>query len=161
MSRNIKFFPYGVIIGFIILFIAAHANAQQLLFSEISQMDKRQTTIRNRLVNVNFDLLQQKDTAEGVSDTIKLNLFDNAIYTATKEAMESGWGNISTWKGKIEGDEMGNTTLSFGADGSMFGMIRTKTGDFKIERVKGSQYRISEIDRTSFPGELPPVIIEE
>ena len=134
------------------------------LFSESSipgtlEITDTETVKRYRYVDVDFDALIGMDGAPKDIEpghTLRLNLFDDVVRTAILERVEFNPGSDYTWLGRLQGDPWGQVILVVG-DGALVGNITTQSGFFKVRYAGNGVHAVSEIDRSAFPPELPPI----
>ena len=109
------------------------------------------TIIRGRCVTINLDLL--KDIQIG--DTILLNLFPDAQYTAILDRIET-LDNGYAWIGHLQSEDNSQVTLVVGA-GQMAGNVTLPDELYQIRYAGGIAHAIYQIDQSAFPPEAEPM----
>src|SRR5262245_2907631 len=145
------------------LFIAGSAAAQgQLngLFAPagvdalVPQTDT--TAMRSRSVRVDFDQLRSSAARADASSAIVLNLFPEVILTATLDRVDrTATGFV--WVGHVPAVPMSSVTLST-EGGVLYGSVLTPDGAYIIKPSADDAYVITQIDRSRFRPEAPPLV---
>lgn len=114
------------------------------------------TIIRQRFVNVNFDVLGGESApsvdSSVVGKRLELNLFDGTTLIAVRERIESNLSGSYTWSGHVEGVEFSHVTLVI-KDGVMVGKVAMPTAIYEVRYVGANLHAIIEIDQSAFPSE--------
>ncbi|MDH5508010.1 MAG: hypothetical protein OEZ02_12385 [Anaerolineae bacterium] len=114
--------------------------------------------IRARYVNLSesiFDWMDKAHRSNPVGlDTIGLNLFEDADYTAVKDRIDSSLPKGFTWIGHVEGIE--NSLVILVVESRvMSGNITLPEGlMFQIRYIEGDIHAVYQIDQSAFPPEL-------
>ena len=117
------------------------------------------TVMRYRYVDVDFDDLIRDDGAPRSTEpghTLLLNLFDDLVYTALLDRVEYNPGNDFTWLGHLQGEPYSQVVFVVG-DGVLVGNITMPDASFQVRYAGNGVHAVSEIDRSAFPPELPPI----
>lgn len=114
-----------------------HANLEPFL-------EKRRIAAY-RIVSVNSDVLRSIIRQSGEQPAFQVALLDGPPLTLISiGAIEhsAGWQTgIGTWSGRVEGDETSRASFVIGADGSVNGVVRSRSsGRVKIEPVKNTPH---------------------
>ena len=115
------------------------------------------TILRTRYAEVQFDLLP--DPSRRVAEqaqpgqTILLNLFPDAVYTAVEDRLEAGFNGAISWVGHLEGVELSEVTLVVDTNGIMAGNITFPGAAYQIRYVKPGIHAVHQIDQSRFPDE--------
>lgn len=107
--------------------------------------------IRNRYVGVNFGQLPA--SLGSGSQTLALNLFEDAIFTGVIEQVEAQPSG-PTIVGRLQGIDGGTMTLVT-IDGVMIGSITTPTTAFQVRYAGNGVHAVREFDVSRLPRELP------
>jgi hypothetical protein len=132
------------------LFAASAAPLNPLLVSD-------PTTIRGRSVTVNLESLQGPG---GIAERVVLNLFDDAVFTANLDRVESNLFGGYTWVGHLQGVDLSLVTLVVN-EGVLVGKVAWPQGTYEV-RYAGSnaQHTIVQIEQSAFAPELDPIPVE-
>ena len=109
-------------------------------------------TIRTRLVQINFDLLNNVVAPPGSSSQIKrlpLNLFGDASFIALPDRVDLNPKGMRV-TGKLEGMDKGLFTLVI-ENQTMAGTVRVPGKLFQIRFAGNGLHAISEMDQKAFP----------
>ena len=119
--------------------------------------------VRSRLVEINFDVLIQKNASNeaksDIANMLGLNLFDNVYLTAVIDRLELRTIDDFSWIGHIKGIEYSEVIFIL-KDSVMVGNITTISFHYQLRYVKSGVHTISEIDRSAFLPELEPIPVE-
>jgi hypothetical protein len=115
--------------------------------------------VRERFVRPRLDLFES-DPARGRSirrdRQLVLNLFPDAIFTATLDAMTVESSEAFVWLGHLEGPAAGTVTLAVRA-GVMAGELRTATELYEIRLAGGAAHAVRQVNPGAFPADGHPV----
>lgn len=115
--------------------------------------------LRSRLVTIDFDLLARSGNASStpaeISDTITLNLFDDASFTARLDRVEPNQSGGYTWFGYLEGGENSQVILMV-KEGILAGNVTYNKAQYQIRHLENDVYAIHQIDQSAFPDEDEP-----
>ena len=100
---------------------------------------------------VTFDVGQ----VQAMPARLNLNLFDDVCVVAVRQSNAEA-GPVPVWNGSIEGVPGSQVTIIFNP-GAAAGSIVIPPQAFNLELVRDGVYRISEVDVTRYPNELPPM----
>ena len=106
--------------------------------------------LRERITTIDSNVLL-------ANEELSLNLFENVLFLAhrTRIVMLDSGGLV--WYGKIKGDDF--SEITFAINGPIIsGNIRAETSLYQVRFVSEGTISIRQIDPTSFPSELPPII---
>ena len=131
------------------------------LFTDIitgTQLDKAQdlTVVRTRYVNINFNLLGKDighSTIESdISRVLLLTLFEDTVYTAINDRLDSITPGYYSWVGHLKGIKQSKVILVVG-DGLIHGSITLPNAFYQIRHVGNGTHSICEIDQSRFPSD--------
>lgn len=139
----------------------AAARAQGLFVqsrgdNQLDQMDMyNPAIIRSRFVEVRFDLLgdlrdRDVDHDVAITETIELNLFDDAVYTAELDRVDGDMVSGYVWVGHIPGEWGSTVTLAVHESGIMSGTIITIGGVYEIRLHQSGGHVIHQIDQSVY-----------
>jgi hypothetical protein len=132
------------------LFDASTAPLNPLLVSD-------PTTIRGRSVTVNLESLQGPG---GIAERVVLNLFDDAVFTADLDRVESNLSGGYTWLGHLQGVDLSLVTLVVNA-GVLVGKVAWPQGTYEVRYAgSGAQHTIVQIEQSAFEPELDPIPVD-
>ncbi len=121
------------------------------------------TIVRSRFVEVNFDTLTGLDSGPGGQfigeNTLRLNLFDDVVFTAVLDQLKTNNSGSQTWIGHLEGQEDSEVILVF-KDGVLVGNIVPVEGFYQVRYHSDNIHSIRQINQLAFPPEAEPVIPE-
>ena len=138
------------------------------LFSDSStvgslDLSKDAIVMRARYVNIRFDLLDPANPTSGAwlhkGDTLLLNLFDDAAFSAVLDQGIANSDNSYTWVGHLEGIELSNVTLSV-ENGIMSGNVVFPGGFYAIRYAGNGVHAIKQMNEAAFPPEAEPVPVD-
>lgn len=115
-------------------------------------------TLRRRVVAIDFAQLMPPaggaavGVAAAVSGVLRLNLFDDAVFTGLVERVAPTFSGGYSLSGRLAGVEMGTVTLVVN-DEVVAGTVRTPEGVYRVRPAGGGLHVVSEID----PSRLPPL----
>lgn len=112
--------------------------------------------LRRRAARVHLDRLAAPDKASAGPVQVTLNLFADVSLTAEHERIEADLFGHQTWIGRVAGEPLSNVSLTWKGD-VLSGTISASTGLYRLSSDNGSAV-IEELDASSFPVELPPVV---
>jgi len=114
---------------------------------------------RTQYVRVNFAALEKHDVlgAPQPAATLRLNLFDGMILTATLDKWEVGYQGRHIWTGYVDNADYSEVVLAY-HDGVMVGDIRVEQSLYQIQYVTDDIHAIHEIDIFGFPPEAEPLL---
>jgi len=116
------------------------------------------TSIRSRIVTIDFDLLRAAGPGEPPRDrsaALRLNLFDDTLFEAEADRVEWAPGRTS-WVGRISGVPQSTVVLET-QDGVMAGSIVMPGAVYAIRYVGGDLHAINQVDQSRYRQELPPI----
>lgn len=159
-----------IVLVFSVLFChagAAYSQKSNKLFSDPlsgtqSPTDKNAsdpTIIRERQVQVNFDLLTPSRTPADESnslDIIEFNLFDGVTLPVIKIKVNKRGSEDYSWFGKVVGMKYSNVIIVKKKD-VIVGYIHAEDKQYQIKTSKKGYYVVREIDQSAFPDEAPPL----
>jgi hypothetical protein len=134
------------------------------LFSVVAAADKSSvaddpTAVRSRLVAVDFDrmgvALRQ---AQGAADTLTLNFFADAVYTAVLDRVEHNPSGGVSWVGHLEGVPLSQVVLVV-RDGVMMGDVVAPGLFYQVRYVSDGVHAVCEMDQAALPLEAEPVSV--
>ncbi len=114
------------------------------------------SVLRARLARVRFDRLAAARPVADTRPTLSLNLFDDAVLSATFERLETDAFGHQTWVGRVQGDAQSTVVLTW-KGGVLSGTIAAHDARYRVEAHDGVA-TIEQLDATSFPVELPPLV---
>jgi hypothetical protein len=122
------------------------------------------TVIRQRPVAVDFNLLSERTVPRGKrspeAGKLVLNLFDDAVFNALLQRVESSRLGGFVWIGRLEGvGEEGQVILSV-HEGVLTGKVSLPGRSFQIRPDATGLPAVFEIDPTAFPSEAEPLSVE-
>jgi peptidyl-Asp metalloendopeptidase len=113
--------------------------------------------LRSRQTQMNtHSLLLQSGPAQGAPEQLTLNLFPDAVFSATKtrevQLSESAW----SWHGVVDNTPMSEVTIT--VNGEMIAAnIHAEHADFQIRTTSSGMYTIEEVDLSSLANGAEPV----
>ena len=137
MSDDAKFMMVVRFLGLIVLSVMLFspgvfaAPSDRGLFSDVAAADgldfaRDPAAIRSRLVTVDVSLLGVPDAVgdarSGVADTLTLNFFPDAVFTAVLDRVTFAQAGGFSWIGHLEGVELSQVVLLV-KDGVMMGDV--------------------------------------
>jgi hypothetical protein len=143
------------------------APADRGLFSEVAAADGLDwaddpTAIRSRLVAVDFSLVGAPDafgdTRSGVSDTLTLNFFPDAVFAAVLDRVDIDPAEGFSWIGHLEGVELSQVALVV-KDGVMVGNVTAPGVFYRVRYAGDGAHVIHQVDWTAFPPEAEPITV--
>jgi hypothetical protein len=108
--------------------------------------------LRSRQVRVRFDSLWR-------GAGVRLNLFDDAFFTAYADRIEWRGEDRYTWFGSLEGIEGSQVILAV-EDGDMAGNIVCPGRFFEVRSLGNGLHAVYEIDQAGFPDESDALPVE-
>ena len=123
-------------------------------------------TIRQRLVSIDFgQLAAPVDTAAaarpvdaaGPSGMLRLNLFDDASFTALVERSAPTFSGGYALSGRLAEVEMGTVTLVVNGD-VVAGTVRTPEATYRIRSAGNGLHTVSQVDLSQLPPLGEPVL---
>lgn len=109
------------------------------------------TVLRSRFVEVDFGRL--RGGPEGPPGKLTLNLFDDAVLTATVSRVEpAGSGSGFVWAGTIPAAASGEVTLVVG-DGIVTGNVRADGATYQIRFAGDGVHVVQQVDAGAFPAD--------
>ena len=113
------------------------------------QKKRNKAALRQRSVQVDKHVLKNK--------FIRMNLFDDADFTAERTHMKKGLKGDITWRGKLMGSRKGTASITV-LDGVAAGSISTDDGQlFEINSGPDGEIAIEEIDLDQLPPHVNPL----
>jgi hypothetical protein len=143
-------------------------RASEGLFSEVaadgSSVDESGAddlaVVRSRLVAVDFDRLgtpvPSGDASPGVADTLVLNFFEDAVFTAALDQVELNPSGGFSWIGHLQDVDLGQVILAI-SDGVMMGDVVAPGIFYRVSYVGDGVHAVREIDQAAFPPEAEPI----
>jgi len=123
------------------------------------------TIVRKRFANINLNLLETtNDSPENdlkKSTGIKLNLFDDSIFMANFDRVETESLDSYSLIGRIDGEINSSVILVVGHDGTVSGNITILDTFFQVRSAGNGTHVIYEIDQTAFPDESEPIVVKQ
>jgi hypothetical protein len=139
--------PAGDVAG---LFAASTAPLNPLLVDDL-------TTIRGRSVTVNLESLQGPG---GMAEQVVLNLFDDAVFEANLDRVDSNLTGGYTWVGHLQGVALSLVTLVVN-EGVLVGKVAWPQGTYEVRYTgSGAQHAIVQIEQSAFVPELDPIPVD-
>lgn len=172
--KSLKFSSILVVLMWVMLdlapsTIAAPANRQEAdLFTDAvieGTIDKLgdPTVVRDRFVDVKFDLLLKADQLPkdkaATADKLVLNLFQDVVLTALLDRVESNSPDSFSWIGHLEGVENSQVILVVG-NGLMAGNITLPGAFYQVRYAGNGIHAVYEIDQSGFPPEAEPIPVD-
>ena len=126
--------------------------------ANISWVDDSVIT-RTQYVRVNFAALEKYDLSDTAqpAGTLRLNLFDGMVLTATLDKWEVGYQGSHIWTGYVDGADYSEVVLAY-RDGVMVGDIRVEQSLYQIQYITDDIHAIHEVDIFAFPPEAEPLV---
>lgn len=113
--------------------------------------------LRHRAARVHVDrLAAPADASPDAAVPLTLNLFDDVVLTAERERIEADMFGHQTWIGRVDDDPLSHVSVTWKGD-VLSGTISTSTGLYRLSSSNGTAV-IEELDASSFPVELPPLV---
>jgi hypothetical protein len=108
------------------------------------------TTLRERFVRINFDQLGGLQADAATADAIAapqvtLNLFPDAVFTATQEEIRPTDSGGYIWDGTLSGVDFGTFKMVIN-NGQALGRVQSLFANYVINPVGGDLYQIQEVD---------------
>ncbi len=122
------------------------------------------TIIRTRLVDINFDLLggayaaPQRDSS-AASDLVRLNLFNNVVFTAVLDRRQPNQIGGYSWIGHLQGVAHSQVILVV-KDGITSGAITLPGALYQVRYAGNGVHAIYQIDPSDFPPEAQPIPVD-
>ncbi len=111
------------------------------------------TEARYRPVTINTAILGGADgNPDLAARTIRLNLFDDVIYTAVQERVQRNNSGSFSWIGYLDGVPLSRVSLVLKA-GVLTGIVASPEGIFELRYHAGLTHLIYEINQAAFPDE--------
>jgi hypothetical protein len=136
------------------------------LFSEVAPADGSSvgddpTIVRSRLVSVDLSRLGAPAAlgGDGVSATLVLNFFADAVYPATLDRVEVNASGSFSWIGHLEGVALSQVILVV-KDGVMVGNVVGPGVFYQVRHIGDGVHAIRQADQTAFPPEAPPIPVD-
>jgi hypothetical protein len=143
------------------LFLEISPDTPEARALQSKSVNNNKAVIRHRLVKVNFDLVtsdgEGPDIRSGKGHSLSLNLFQDTIFNAVLDKVETGSDVDFIWNGYIEGIEFSNVNLVFN-NNTLTGLVTSPKGIFEIHPAGNDIHDISEVDQSAFPNEADPYI---
>lgn len=121
------------------------------------------TLLRGRLVDINFGLLVPAAGAPRMGDgkglALRLDLFENASFTAILDEVTQNSPLSYTWVGRLDGVDFSQVILVV-EQGIMAGHIAMPGAIYQIRYAGNGRHFVYEIDQAAFPPEARPVEID-
>ena len=123
-------------------------------------------TIRQRLVSIDFGQLSapidrtaagRTGLAAGPSGVLRLNLFDDASFTALVERSEPTFSGGYALSGQLADIEMGTVTLVVNGD-VVAGTVRTPEATYRIRSAGNGLHTVSQVDLSQLPPPGEPIL---
>ena len=111
------------------------------------------TIVRTRFVDINFKLLGEIALP---SNTVKLNLFDDVVFTAVFDRTETNSLSSYGWIGHLEGVEYGQVVLVV-TNGLLAGSVSMPGAIYEVRPLGNGVHVIEDIDQSAFPPEMEPI----
>ncbi len=123
-------------------------------------------TMRQRVVSIDFgQLAAPADTtavgrtgiAAGPSGVLRLNLFDDASFTALVERSEPTFSGGYALSGRLAEVELGTVTLVVNGD-VVAGTVRTPEATYRIRSAGNGLHTVSQVDLSRLPPPGEPIL---
>ncbi len=114
-------------------------------------------TLRRRLVSINFrQLALPQKTAAAPAGGLRLNLFDDASFTALVDRTAPTFSGGYSLSGRLADVEMGTVTLVVNGD-VVVGTVRTPEATYRIRPAGDGLHAVSQIDTARLPPPGEPI----
>ncbi len=127
--------------GLLIEVAAGGAAADQLAAGD-------RTRVRARTVRVDLPQLGTREQRRTPGQSLLLNLFDDASYSATLDRIDQTSGGF-VWVGHIPDVAMSTVTLAI-EDGAIYGSVLTPAATFVIRSAGNGLHLVAQIDQSAF-----------
>lgn len=107
--------------------------------------------VRNRYVGVDLVILSTATPGR----TIGLNLFEDVLFNAVVDSVETSGPGSSTIVGHLDGLD-GSTITIVASEGVVIGSVTTPTAQYQIRYAGNGVHAVREFDTAQLPRELPP-----
>jgi hypothetical protein len=107
--------------------------------------------VRNRYVGVDLAIL----TAAAPGRAISLNLFDDTLFTAVVDGVETSGPGSATITGHLDGLD-GSTVMIVANEGVVVGSITAGKAQYQIRYAGNGVHAVREFDTAQLPREHPP-----
>ena len=131
--------------------------------AEDIQVKKRLTTVRSRLVNIDFSLLPDPEEnfvaeSEGEMELI-LNFFSGLEFTALIQKIEKNRSGSYSWYGILKDVPFSQVVLVVN-QGTVFGQISKPNFTYQIRHITNGIHAVYEVDPSKFPPDGEPIAPE-
>ena len=131
--------------------------------AEDIQVKKRLTTVRSRLVNIDFSLLPDPEEnfvaePEGEMELI-LNFFSGLEFTALIQKIEKNRSGSYSWYGILKDVPFSQVVLVVN-QGTVFGQISKPNFTYQIRHITNGIHAVYEVDPSKFPPDGEPIAPE-
>jgi len=150
--------------------MGVHAETDQGLFVPSAARGRAdpsidRASVRSRFVTVNFGLFTRTrptlDSGDlGLANTLKLNLFEDAIFTAVLDRAEGGTPNDFHWIGHIDGVKYSEVILVV-EDEVMAGSVEIPGYSYQVQYAGNGVHVIYQINPKALLKEADPVKVEQ
>ena len=106
------------------------------------------TRVRARTVRVDLPQLGTREQRRTPGQSLLLNLFDDASYSATLDRIDQTPGGF-VWVGHIPDVAMSTVTLAI-EDGAIYGSVLTPAATFVIRSAGNGLHLVAQIDQSAF-----------
>ncbi|OQA17303.1 MAG: hypothetical protein BWY63_02449 [Chloroflexi bacterium ADurb.Bin360] len=141
------------------LFIQTDATTSAAALAAVEAREAESTVVRARQVELDSNLVATLNTFADhptTTHSVRLNLFDDKVFVAQIDRVETNHDGSLTWFGRVESAE--HSELIFVVqDGVLVGNIVLPEAFFQVRYSGGALHMISEIDAHAFPPEAEPV----
>ena len=112
------------------------------------------TRVRARTVRVDLPQLGTRAQRRTPGQSLLLNLFDDASYSATLDRIDQTRGGF-VWVGHIPDVAMSTVTLAI-EDGAIYGSVLTPAATYVIRSAGNGLHLVAQIDQSAFRPEADP-----
>ena len=112
------------------------------------------THVRARTVRVDLPQLGTREQRRTPSQSLLLNLFDDASYSVTLDRIDQTRGGF-VWVGHIPDVAMSTVTLAI-EDGAVYGSVLTPAATYVIRSAGNGLHLVAQIDQSAFRPEADP-----
>lgn len=106
------------------------------------------TRVRARTVRIDLPQLGTREQRRTPGQSLLLNLFDDASYSATLDRIDQTSGGF-VWVGHIPDVAMSTVTLAI-EDGAIYGSVLTPAATFVIRSAGNGLHLVAQIDQSAF-----------